>query len=262
MTCKNCGNTFEGKFCSNCGQTADIHRVTFKHFFHELFHAFTHADKGIFLLAKALAFRPGHVAREWLDGKRKRYFNPLSFLVLTTAFYAFVSYHSGYFKVMSGGPQKPTTEQRAQMREKPSPAALVFFKAMGEAGQISINNGKVLGLFLIYPWMALFTALLFIRNKANLAEILVLCAFIMGELYILMAVIFIPAFLIAPSTVDLNNWVFHLVSIIYMIVAYQQFFRNHIALTITKAVLVKGLYIVFFWLSIVAYVLVKNAITG
>jgi hypothetical protein len=260
MTCKNCGQTFDSKFCPSCGQTANIHRVTFKHFFHELFHAFTHADKGILLLAKELIKRPGHIAREWLDGKRKRYFNPLSFLVLTTAFYAFVSYHSGYFKTMSAGPRKPTTEQRAQMRERPSPTMLSIYKAMGEAGQISINNGKVLGLFLIYPWMAIFTALLYIRNKANLAEILVLCAFVMGELYILMAVIFIPAFLIAPSTVDLNNLVFHVVSVIYMIVAYQQFFKNHIAITIIKALFVKGLYIVFFWLSIVAYVLVKNAI--
>ena len=103
MVCKNCEASFEGKFCSNCSQTADIHRVTLKHFFHELFHAMTHTDKGILLLAKALLTRPGHVAREYLDGKRKKYFNPLSFLVITAAISAFAIYQTGYFKAMSSG---------------------------------------------------------------------------------------------------------------------------------------------------------------
>lgn len=262
MTCKNCAATFEGKYCSNCGQSANIHRITFKHLVHEFFHAFTHTDKGFILLAKALIARPGHVALDYLDGKRKRYFNPLSFLVITTAIYAFTTYHTGYFKALSGPPpQRP--QAQSQMRERPSEAALVFFKAMGKANQIVAGyNGKILGLFLIYPLLAFFTWLFFIRNKQNFAEILVLSSFIVGEMYLFMIVVIIPAFLIAPSTVSEGNWTFHGISTIYMGIAYQQFFKNHIVLTILKTALIKILYVIFFWVVILLYVLAQTAITG
>lgn len=88
--CLNCGLTIEvgaKKYCSNCGQTTDTHRLSFKHFLHELFHAFTHTDKGIFFLLKGLALRPGIVAKEYIEGKRKKYFNPFTFLLIVMAFF-------------------------------------------------------------------------------------------------------------------------------------------------------------------------------
>src|SRR5688572_18664064 len=101
--CKNCNAPLSGNFCANCGQTSNVHRVTFKHFLHEFFHAFTHTDKGIFLLMKELITRPGHVAREYLDGKRKKYFNPLTFLILMASLYAYIGSKTGYFKALSSG---------------------------------------------------------------------------------------------------------------------------------------------------------------
>lgn len=76
IECKNCGTAFEGKFCPNCSQKAATHRLTLGHFIHETTHALTHTDKGILLLIKELFVRPGIVAREYVEGKRKKYFNP------------------------------------------------------------------------------------------------------------------------------------------------------------------------------------------
>ncbi len=64
------------QFCSNCGQRSDTHRLTIPHLAHDFFHALTHADKSIFSLLAQLATRPGAVARDYIAGKRKRYFNP------------------------------------------------------------------------------------------------------------------------------------------------------------------------------------------
>jgi hypothetical protein len=261
MTCKNCDHTFEGKFCSNCGQSADTHKVTLKHFFHEFFHAFTHADKGIILLAKDLITRPGHVAREYLDGKRKKYFNPLSFLVLTTAMYAFATYQSGYFKSLIRTDERKAAVQSAPAKERPSPEMIAVFKAMGKGNQIvESNNGKVLALVLLWPLLALFTWLFSLRSKRNFAEILVLSAFIMGELYIIMCFIFIPAYLIAPSTAAINNAIFQGVSVVFMFIAFHQFFKSHIVWTIVKTLLVKVLYVTFFWMLIVLFVLVRDTL--
>jgi hypothetical protein len=47
----------------------DIHRLTFTHILHEFFHAFTHADKGIFHLLNGLVAKPGTMEREKVEGK-------------------------------------------------------------------------------------------------------------------------------------------------------------------------------------------------
>jgi hypothetical protein len=260
MICKNCGTSFEGNFCSHCGQKADIHRITLGHFFHELFHVLTHTDKGILLLAKDLITRPGHVAREYLDGKRKKYFHPLSFLVITAAVFAYVSYQTGYLKLISTS-RGPSTENTSGIANPvTSPDSLSFREAMGEAFQISIDNEKVLSLVLIFPLMSFFTWLLFKRSKTNFAENLVLSSFIIAESNIVFTLVFIPAFLLAPQAAQLNNNIYHVVFLIYMVVAYRQFFKNNIFLTILKSVLIMVGYIAFFWLVIVAYVFIKHLI--
>src|SRR5690349_14020826 len=89
--CKNCGVAFQGKFCPNCAQRSDTHRFTLKHLFHESLHALTHTDKGMLLLIKEMFLKPGKVAREFVAGKRKTYFNPITFLLITTALSIFLS---------------------------------------------------------------------------------------------------------------------------------------------------------------------------
>lgn len=91
QTCKNCGNGVPGKFCTNCGQKADTHDLTFTHIFHEVIHAFTHADKSFFAFLKSVTLNPGKVGYEYIiEGKRKRYYNPFAFFLLITAISAFV----------------------------------------------------------------------------------------------------------------------------------------------------------------------------
>jgi hypothetical protein len=90
--CKNCDASLNGKFCSHCGQKGDIHQITMPHLGHEVFHALTHTDKGILLLIKDLLRRPGTVAKEYIEGKRKKYFSPFSFIVISTALSALLAY--------------------------------------------------------------------------------------------------------------------------------------------------------------------------
>ena len=82
--CLNCEENLEvsAKFCPQCGQKTSTHRLTIAHILHDGLHALTHADKGIFHLLKDLAVKPGIVAREYIAGKRKRYFNPFTFFLI------------------------------------------------------------------------------------------------------------------------------------------------------------------------------------
>jgi len=92
--CLNCGSNLNSyKFCPVCGQKAATHRLSFHELWHDLLHNFTHADKSIFRLVGALAVRPGVVAREYVDGKRAKYFKPVNFfLVVGTILVFMISY--------------------------------------------------------------------------------------------------------------------------------------------------------------------------
>jgi hypothetical protein len=84
--CRNCGAAFatDQKFCGACGQRTNIApRLTMREIGHDLLHAITHADHSIFALLRALLTRPGYVARDFIDGRRKRHFGPFAFLVIT-----------------------------------------------------------------------------------------------------------------------------------------------------------------------------------
>jgi Protein of unknown function (DUF3667) len=89
--CLNCNHHFTGNFCNQCGQNKTVQRFTFSHIFSELFHAFTHADKGFLVLLKKILLYPGSVAYEYIEkGKRKKYFNLFTFFLIITAIAAFI----------------------------------------------------------------------------------------------------------------------------------------------------------------------------
>ncbi|WP_276132110.1 DUF3667 domain-containing protein [Polluticoccus soli] len=91
-TCLNCGHQYVGNFCSSCGQKARTHRVTFSTIADEIPHTVFHVDKGFFYTLARLMKQPGKVIREFLDGKRISYFQPLSYLIILSTFCSFVSH--------------------------------------------------------------------------------------------------------------------------------------------------------------------------
>ncbi len=75
-SCLNCGVQTVGKYCSNCGQKTQTHRITLKHFLtHDLMHGLWHLDRGILFTIKEAIVRPGQAALDYIAGKRIRYYN-------------------------------------------------------------------------------------------------------------------------------------------------------------------------------------------
>lgn len=242
MICKNCQATITSKFCSECGQKSDVHSITIKHVAHDFFHAFTHTDKGFLLLMKELLTRPGIVTREYIEGKRKKYFNPLSFFIITSAISAFITTKTGYFEALS------------KMGNKNA------HPLWQEAFKISNNNTKLFSLILIAPLITLFCWIFFRKPKHNIAEHFVLHAFIIGQSHIIRILIFVPLFLIFPYYANPLVNAFQVTLFIYLIVAYKQFFNQNIFLTILKTVLVMILFITFYWVLIFGYVMLKKLV--
>jgi hypothetical protein len=215
------------------------------HLAHEVTHALTHADKGFLLLIKELLTRPGIVAREYLDGKRKKYFNPFTFLVITSALYAYISYKTGYANALMAS-------------DAPSSNRSQFSQEMMD---MIAQNGKLLVLILIVPLYATLSWLLSIRSRFNLAENIALQAFIVGQTNLVRILILIPIFLIAPSTVHWSQHVYEVFFTLYLTVTFRQFFQNKWIFAFLKAVAVYILFIALFWVIIFAIVSLRHVVT-
>lgn len=86
-TCLNCNTALTGKFCHECGQKADTHRITAKHFImHDLVHGIWHIDKGIPYTLKQAAIRPGYAIKDYIKGKRVNFYNIFYLLLMVMAF--------------------------------------------------------------------------------------------------------------------------------------------------------------------------------
>ncbi len=174
MNSKDCLNcdlqlTDNEKFCPNCGQPTKLHRFTLSHFFHESFHAFTHADKGIFYLLKELAVRPGKVAQEYIGGKRKKYFNPFTFFLMLAAFYVL----SSSFRATSDVPERAVPKGISTIKNPQSKKeALAIYQRATAARSFFTKHGNIVAMIAV-PFFAFFFWLIYFRRAYNYAEHLV-----------------------------------------------------------------------------------------
>jgi hypothetical protein len=243
--CKNCGADLDGAFCRNCGQKAEIHPISFSYLTHEAVHALTHTDKGFILLIKDLALRPGIVAKEYIDGKRKKYFNPLSFFVITSALHAFFITTTGYFSAYK-------SSDGSSGRKMPS--------WLADAFRYSNEHERLLQFLFIIPLFALLTWMFFRKPKRNLAEVSVLFAFIVGEANVLRIVVFIPIFLLFPELGRTNVYIYELVQLVYITVALKQFYNQNIIVTGIKSLFIIALMIVLYWVLTIFVALAMQSI--
>lgn len=153
-TCLNCALPTSGKFCSDCGQKTDTHRITFKHFiFHDILHGVWHFEKGILFTLKEALLRPGKAALDYISGKRIRFYNVFYLTLLLIGLGIFIEhlYHEAQLKYVSNiepNIEAPTSTMALNFIEK----NIKFF------------------LLLAIPAFSLNSYLLFNKRKFNYSE--------------------------------------------------------------------------------------------
>lgn len=170
--CLNCETNLAKthSFCPKCGQPAKTHRFTFKNFIHEGFHAVTHADKGLFYLLRELTLRPGLVAREYISGKRKKYFNPFTFFLLLMGLFVLVDTFVNSSEMEAS---KPIPERISAVKDPEIRAALEIKYHRGMvARDFMSKHGSLVAMFAI-PFFAFFFKMIYYRRKYNYSEHLV-----------------------------------------------------------------------------------------
>ncbi|WP_423141923.1 DUF3667 domain-containing protein [Parablastomonas sp. CN1-191] len=80
--CLNCSTGLIGPHCYACGQHAHIHK-TLGAFFHDLLHGVFHFEGKIWRTVPMLAWHPGRLMREYVDGRRASYVSPVALFLFT-----------------------------------------------------------------------------------------------------------------------------------------------------------------------------------
>lgn len=80
--CLNCGTALIGTHCHACGQAAHVHK-TLGAFFHDLLHGVFHFEGKIWRTLPMLAWQPGRLTREYIDGRRASYVSPIALFLFS-----------------------------------------------------------------------------------------------------------------------------------------------------------------------------------
>lgn len=215
-SCPNCEALLKAdyKVCPNCGQKTHLHRFTPGHIFHEFFHAVTHTDKGILYLIKHMTLYPGVAAREYvLENKRKRYFNPFTFLILVLGLTVFANLilHP-YSKRIQDVSNEFKTEKKKKVYSK-------ILQRQKEAIHF-IESRNNLVTFMALPIITLIFWLFFRKTGINYAEHLVANIFFAGYYSILSLIVSSILLLIPDKSQYLINYIQMSIHVLYLTLSY------------------------------------------
>ena len=170
------------------------------------------------------------MAREYIEGNRKKYFNPFTFLILVVGIAWLVMYNIRF----------------------------VDFNATGTSNPVSdfLNKHANIIIFLNVPILAFFNRILFYKRDINFSEHLVFVCFVSGQRSIFFTLLVAPLRLMLPAqyTVLLSGYL--ILWTLYFAFANMQFIRRYNFPAFLKSVLVPVLtqILVILLISIVYFV--------
>ncbi len=206
MNCINCGIEVNGNFCSQCGQRTTVKRITFREGWND-FWSRVYGFDGMFpRTLRDLTLRPGHVARQVINGNRVLYYGPVGYFFLMITLFLLVLGVLGLdFTDFMKGMQETMTTNPSQMQ------------AQNKIMKIISDNLRIAS-FVIIPFQAWCARYLFFRKaELNFMEHCVLPLYTIGHIYWLSI---ISAVVYKASDFMLFGFVQLVLSILYAGLAY------------------------------------------
>jgi len=196
--CLNCGVKLSPgqKFCYNCGQKLNLGKITIKQLFLDFLRIASHAEQGLINLARGLAVDPGKVAIEYVEGKRKKYFNPFTFLAVCITIMVLLN---GWMKPYSGLPVPDPNVEAFMPDQHTRELYILTVHRMANMQRIGNHN---LNLFtvLVAPYFAFSLWLFFKRRGRTVAEITVAYILFTGFGNLISTIFFSPFLAIFRDT--------------------------------------------------------------
>ena len=212
MYCKNCQTNITGvsKFCNSCGAKVVTERITVKSLISDVSQNIFGWDNKFFSSIKNLVLNPGIMLREYLDGTRKKYINPFTFLVICMAInlFFFNTYEDDFVRINQDSIEKQVDIMVPMMKSKMGDNFnTVEFKeqqlAFSEKTTRIILKYFNLFTLLMLPLYAFFAYLIY-SKPYNYGEHLVVTTYIQGFSFLTGTFIFLISILTYPSVYSLT----------------------------------------------------------
>lgn len=179
--CLNCNHPVEDQYCSHCGQKVAFKRISWSYLWHEIFHFFTHMEKGFLFTTKQMLLNPGQVCIHYIVGRRKRYQPPVSYFLVWTSIFLLTLY---LFVKLFG--EKTVIDYHD-------------YFGPGMTTTFAISNLSIM-LALIIPIQSLYLFLVITKDKYNYVETLTMIVFVIGTIIFLQFIFAILSLLIFMVT--------------------------------------------------------------
>ena len=152
--CLNCAETLLGPFCAACGQSAATpEHVTFRSLWTDFRINKLGLDRGFLVTIRDVLIRPGVVALAFVEGRRRTYVHPVTFLFVAYAAYAVV------FGLVEGplfaGMEAQMRAQFGGATEMDAAAAQSAIDISLATTRIMVAYGSYVSLLTILPFAAL-----------------------------------------------------------------------------------------------------------
>lgn len=161
--CNNCGNEVVGEYCHHCGQRRSVGKITFKETFSDFIDMTFSVNAPLIKTQKLLITNPGKLFREYLSGRRKSYYKPVSFFIIATVVYLILRSFIQYDPMSGTAVNAPKDFE-----------ATLFLKA-GKFMVTNINN--IMFIFVFTLGLFLKT---FFSKKNTFAEFIAIAFYLVG----------------------------------------------------------------------------------
>ena len=220
--CLNCGNTFKGQFCPYCGQKAKTKRLQFVELFKNFIGPFVGGDSKVVNTCRDLFVRPGIMVRNYLEGKRIRYYNPLQMFVYVITTYAIVSYVLGVSSSIFDEMADLDLGTKADATELASVGFLL--RSIN-----ALHNNKLYGT-LFYALLSIFPYRMLFRTKVQRQDGAMLPLNLTEQFYtqmfhsclkMMVSIVLLPVCLINGMAEIVPN-IYHVAAFVYVVIMYKQ----------------------------------------
>ncbi len=251
--CQNCNKPLleDEHYCANCGQKALPEKLTLKYFIQEFLSNYFSFDSKFFNTVIPLLFNPAFLSKEFTDGRRIRYINPIQLFVFSSFLFFLVKSFiilkedpdADFFKINENNKSIQNLDS-IQIEETDS---LYIFRRGEEADTIdqtyvgesikrvkdfnsmdkSTQNERLsrsfsYAVFLLTPLFALYLGLLFRKRGRHYLENIIFSLHFHAFYFVLGAFILLFDRLL---TGDIDTLILLVLVIIYLFVALKRFYN-------------------------------------
>ena len=239
--CGNCGEEFQGRFCTQCGKPAARKRFTFKNVILGFLEIWGFGSRPMFRTMAQLFTRPGYMIRDYLNGHYLRYFPPFKMLVVLTLLFVVECKVLGLeFTSQNIDEELQVVKTSSDVRDKVLADVVEVF----EVGRSWFEANPTSAIILQYVFFILAARIVYRKSGLNLPETFIAHIYIGCQMQI-MAIVVTLATLRIVSTGILPHHLPSALMIPFLFYDHHQLYDKKWWTTIWKTSLVIALSLTF-----------------